>query len=182
VADVIIVAAENLPELERAGALAPGTRRDLGAVAIGLAVRRGAKLPDISTPEALRRTLAEAGSLTYMDPTRGTSGKHFDESVLPRLGIRDAVRAKARLGEGGFIAEKVARGEVEMAVHQITELLPVAGITIVGPLPAPLQKVTVYSGAVMAGAKNPAGARALLDYLAGADGRRTFLEHGFTAP
>jgi molybdate transport system substrate-binding protein len=182
VTDIIVVPEENFPELERAGAIDASTRRALGAVAMGAAVKKGAPLPDISTPEALKRTLTEAKSLTYMDPARGTSGKHFDESVLPRLGIRDAVRAKATLGEGGFIAEKVARGEVEIAFHQMTEMLPVAGVTVVGPLPPELQKVTVYSAAVMKGAKNPKEARALLDYLVSSEGRKAFLDRGFTAP
>lgn len=181
-ADVIIVPAELIPELEKDGAIVPATRRDLGVVAIGAAVRKGAPVPDISTSAALKRTLTEVKSLTYMDPTRGTSGKHFDESVLPKLGIRDAVRAKATLGEGGFIAEKVARGEVEIAFHQMTEMLPVQGVTIVGPLPRELQKLTVYSGAVMKNAKNPREARALLDFLVSAEGRKAFLDRGFTAP
>lgn len=181
-ADIIVMPAENFAELDRLGAIDTTTRRDLGAVAMGAAVRKGAPVPDISTPEALRKTLTEVKSLTYMDPARGTSGRHFDESVLPKLGIRDAVRAKATLGEGGFIAEKVARGEVEIAFHQMTEMLPVAGVTIVGPLPAELQKLTVYSAAVMKQARNPRDAKALIDYLAGPDGRKAFLDRGFTAP
>ena len=182
VTDVIIVPAESFADLERAGAVDPATRRDLGAVGIGVAVRKGAKAIDISTPDALRRSLTEARSLTYMDPARGTSGKHVDETVLPQLGIRDEVRAKTTLGEGGYIAEKVARGEVELAIHQMTEMLPVPGVTIVGPLPASLQKTTIYTGAVMKGARNPAEARALLDYLVSPEGRRQFLERGFAAP
>jgi molybdate transport system substrate-binding protein len=181
-ADIIIVPAENFGDLEKGGAVVPATRRDLGVVAMGAAVRKGAPVPDISTPAALKRTLTEAKSLTYMDPTRGTSGKHFDESVLPKLGIRDAVRAKATLGEGGFIAEKVARGEVEIAFHQMTEMIPVQGVTIVGPLPRELQKLTTYSGAVMTRAKHPKEAQALLDYLVSPEGRRAFLDRGFTAP
>lgn len=181
-ADILIVPSENLPEYEKSGAILVATRRDLGAVAMGAAVRQGARVPDISTPEALKKTLTEARSLTYMDPTRGTSGKHFDEAVLPKLGIRDAVRAKTKFGEGGFIAEKVARGEVEIAFHQMTEMLPVPGVTIVGPLPASLQKTTVYSGVVMQGAKNPRHAQQLLDYLASPEGRKAFLDRGFTAP
>jgi len=130
----------------------------------------------------LKRTLLDAKSVTYMDPSRGTSGRHFDESVLPALGIRDQVRAKATLGEGGFIAEKVARGEVEIAFHQITEILPVPGVTVVGPLPKELQKLTVYSGAVMKSATHAAEAQSLLDYLASPEGRKAFLERGFAAP
>jgi molybdate transport system substrate-binding protein len=182
VSDVLIMPRENFAELEAKGVVDAATRHDLGAVAMGAAVRKGAPIPDISTPDALKRTLVEAKSLTYMDPTRGTSGKHFDEVVLPKLGIRDEVRAKATLGEGGFIAEKVARGEVDIAFHQITEMLPVAGVTIVGPLPPEVQKQTVYTGAVMKGAKHPAEARALLDFLVSPEGRKAFLDRGFTAP
>ena len=181
-ADILIIPVENLDALEREGAIEPATRRDLAGVSIGAAVRTGAPTPDISTPEKLREVLLAAKSLTYMDPERGTSGKHFDETVLPRLGVRDEVRAKARLGEGGYIAEKVARGEVELAIHSLTEIAPVAGVTIIGPLPPELQKTTIYSGVVMKGAKHPVEAQALLDYLASAEGRKAFLDRGYVAP
>ncbi|MEO7812167.1 MAG: substrate-binding domain-containing protein [Usitatibacter sp.] len=181
-ADILIVPSEGLAGYEKAGAVLPATRRDLGAVVIGLAVKQGAAMPDISTPEAFKRTLQQAKSLTYMDPTRGTSGKHVDESVLPRLGIRDEVRAKTKFGEGGFIADKVAKGEVELALHQMTEMLPVPGITIVGPLPKELQKETVYAAVIMNGAKNPTDAEALLAYLVSPEGRKVFLERGFSPP
>ena len=182
VCDILIVPAEGLAEYEKLGAGLAATRRDLGKVAIAVAVKQGAPMPDISTAEAFKRTLLQAKSLTYMDPARGTSGKHVDESVLPRLGIRDEVRAKTKFGEGGYIADKVARGEVELALHQMTEMLPVPGIAIVGPLPRELQKETVYSAVVMKGAKNPGQAEALLAYLVSPEGRRAFLERGFTAP
>ena len=102
--------------------------------------------------------------------------------MLPALGIRDAVRAKATLGEGGFIAEKVARGEVEMVFHQLTEILPVQGVDIVGPLPASLQKKTVYTGAVGGKAAHPDAARSLLEYLVSPAGRKVFLDRGFETP
>jgi molybdate transport system substrate-binding protein len=181
-ADILIVPSENLAEYEKAGVLLPATRRDLGTVAIGVAVKKGAARPDISTPEAFKKTLQDAKSLTYMDPARGTSGKHVDEQVLPKLGIRDEVRAKTRFGEGGYIADKVAKGEVELALHQMTEMLPVPGIDIVGPLPRELQKETVYSAVIMKGAKNPKEAEALLAYLVSPEGRKAFLERGFSAP
>ncbi len=181
-ADILIIPPENFAALEKEGAIDPATRRDLAAVAMGAAVKQGAPVPDISTPDKLKATLLAARSVTYMDPERGTSGKHFDESVLARLGVRDEVRAKAKLGEGGYIAEKVASGEVEIAFHNMTEILPVKGITVVGLLPSELQKTTVYSGVVMKGARNPREAQALLDYLASAAGRKYFLDRGFTAP
>ncbi len=181
-ADILILPLENFAAVEKDGLTDTAARRDLGAVGIGVAVKAGAKLPDLSNEAGVKRALLEAKSVTFMDPARGTSGKHFDEVVLPKLAIRDAVRAKATLGEGGMIAEKVARGEVEMAFHQMTELLPVQGITIVGVLPPSLQKTTVYSGAVMKAAKSPVEAAELLAFLVASEGRATFLAKGFTAP
>ncbi|HZZ91399.1 MAG TPA: molybdate ABC transporter substrate-binding protein [Usitatibacter sp.] len=180
--DVVIVPAELVAPLAAQGKVDAATRRDLGVVSIGAAVHEGAPRPDISTPEALRRTLLEAKSVTYMDPTRGTSGKHFDESVLPALGIRDAVRAKATLGQGGSVAEKVARGEAEIGFQQITELLPVKGVTVLGPLPDALQKRTTYTAVVAKDAPHAAQARALVDALASPAGRKAFVERGFALP
>ena len=179
-ADILIIPVENFAALD--SAIDVSTRRDLAGVSIGAAVRQGAPVPDISTAEKLKAVLLSVKSLTYMDPERGTSGKHVDETVLPRLGIRDAVRAKATLGEGGYIAEKVARGEVELAIHSVTEIAPVAGVTIIGLLPPELQKTTIYSGVVMKGAKNPKEAEALLDYLVSPEGRKAFLDRGYSAP
>ena len=182
IADVIIMPLENFAAVEKSGTTVVASRRDLGAVGIGVAVKAGAKLPDISNEDGLKRTLLDARSVTFMDPARGTSGKHFDEVVLPKLAIRDAVRAKTVLGEGGAIADKVARGEVEIAFHQMSELLPVPGITIAGLLPPSLQKITVYSGAVMTAALSPTEAAALLAFLVSSDGRAVFLVKGFGAP
>ncbi|HSN21776.1 MAG TPA: molybdate ABC transporter substrate-binding protein [Usitatibacter sp.] len=181
-ADVLVIPVENFEKLERDGVIVPGTRHDLGAVSMAAAVRKGAPVPDISTAEGLRRALLAAKTVTYMDPTIGTSGRNFDEVVLPKLGIRDEVRAKAVFGEGGYIAEKVARGEVEIAFHNVTEILPVQGITVAGLLPAELQQPIVYSGAVMKAARNAEAARSLLDYLVTDEGRKPFLDRGFTAP
>ncbi|HEX4782676.1 MAG TPA: substrate-binding domain-containing protein [Usitatibacter sp.] len=180
--DVLVVPAEALPALERDGLVDSATRRDLAIVSIGLAVRKGAVVPDISTPEKLKATLLAAHSLTYMDPARGTSGKHVDEVVLPRLGIRDAVRAKATLGEGGYIAEKVARGEVELVLHSLTEMAPVEGVVIAGPLPAGLQKDTTYSAVRMREAKHPEAAAAFLEALASPRAREAFISRGYRVP
>ncbi len=181
-ADILIIPVEHFAALDREGAIDVATRRDLAGVSIGVAVKKGAAVPDISTAEKLKATLLAAKSLTYMDPERGTTGKYFDETVLPKLGIRDAVRAKATLGEGGYIAEKVARGEVELVVHSATEITPVEGVTLVGMLPPDLQKTTIYSGVVMKGAKHPREAQGLLDYLASPEGRKAFLDRGYSAP
>ena len=180
--DIVIIPTDSFAALEKDGIIVPGSRRDLGAVSMGVAVKEGAPVPDISTVEALKGTLRNAKSVTYMDPERGSSGKYFDTVVLPKLGMRDEVRAKARLGEGGSTAVKVASGEAEIAFQNVTELLPVKGVKVVGLLPAELQSPIVYAGAVMNGAKNPGEARQLLDYLASPTGRRVFLDKGFAAP
>jgi len=181
-ADILILPSDQLALLERDGVVVAGTRRDLGAVGISAAVRKGAPLPDISTLDALRRTLLAAKSVTYMDPTLGTSGRHFDEKVLPRLGIRDAVRAKTAFGKGGSVALKLVSGEADIAFQNTTELLVVPGATVVGPLPDEVQMRTVYSGAVLGSARDRARAQSLLDHLASAEGRRSFLDRGFSAP
>ena len=180
--DVVIAPAEALPALDRDGVIVSGSQVPLAAVRIGVAVRKGAPVPDISTPDAVKRMLVEAKSVTYMDPARGTSGKYVDEVVLPKLGVRDEVRAKTRFGEGGAIAEKVATGEVEIAIHQLTEILPVQGVTSVGVLPPELQKVTVYTGAIARASPSPAEASSLLAFLASPESRPLFLARGFSAP
>jgi molybdate transport system substrate-binding protein len=181
-ADLVILPLENFAAIEQAGLTRADSRRELGAVGIGVAVKAGAPLPDLSSEAGVSRALQQAKSVTYMDPQRGTSGKHMDEVVLPRLGLRDAVRAKVVLGEGGMIAEKVARGEVEIAFQQMTELLPVAGVQIAGMLPPSLQKTTVYAGAVMVGADAATQAQELLAWLTSAEIQPLFVAKGFAKP
>jgi molybdate transport system substrate-binding protein len=181
-ADIVILPSESLTLVEGKGSTVPASRRDLGSVGIGVAVKQGAKPPDLSSEAGLKRALLDAKSITYMDPTRGTSGKHFDEVVLPKLGIRDEVRAKAVLGQGGMIGEKVASGEVEIAFQQMTELLPVAGIQIAGVLPASLQKTTVYSVALTKATASLPEASELLAFLVSSEAQAVFAAKGFAAP
>lgn len=180
-ADVIIATVEVLTELEKQGKIVPGSRVPLGDIGIGVAVREGAPLPDISTPEAFKQTLLKTKSIVYVDPTKGTSGKHF-AGVLQRLGIADAVKSKTILREGGFAVEAVAKGEAEIGVQQTSEILPVKGVKLVGQLPGDLQKVTTYSAAIMSGAAAPEAGAAFIRYLTGKDGRAVFVAKGFMAP
>ena len=164
-ADVVVLTDVAIDQLEGQGLVVTGSRVDIARVGVGVAVREGAPRPDISTPDALKQTLLSAKSLVYVDPARGaTSGVHF-ASVLQRLGIADAVKGKTILIPTGFAAEVVARGEAEICVHQISEILPVKGVTLVGPLPRELQKVTIYSGGLAAKAAQPEAARAFLAFL-----------------
>jgi len=165
-ADVLILTAEAIDDLAREGIIVAGTRIDIARVGVGVAVKQGAPRPDISTPEALRQTLLAATSLVCADPAKGaTSGVHFAE-VLQRLGIAEAVKAKTLLWPEGFPAKAVATGQAALCVHQISGIVPVAGVTLVGPLPRELQKVTTYSAGLATQSEQPAAARAFLAFLA----------------
>ena len=143
-----------------------------------MAVNEKAPLPDIATPEAFKQPLLAAKSVVWINPATGTSGKHLAQ-VFEQLGIAEQVRAKSTLLEGGYVVEPVGRGEIELGLHQITEILPVKGIRLVGPLPAALQKQTIYVGAVTIKAKDPARAKALLAAMRAPEIRGIFAAKGF---
>jgi molybdate transport system substrate-binding protein len=160
-ADVAIITDMAIATLIGQGKMLAESRRDLAAAGIGLAVRTGAVRPDIGTAPALRRALLAAKSIAYT--VTGASGIHFAD-VIERLGIAEPVKAKATRRDG-LAGELVARGEVDIAVQQISELMQVKGIDLVGPLPAELQKTTVFSAGIFTAAKNPAAATALIAWL-----------------
>jgi molybdate transport system substrate-binding protein len=163
-ADLVILTAEAIDELIARGKVVPGSRVDLARSGIGIAVRNGAKRPDIATPDALKQALLAAKSVAHSKT--GMSGIYFP-TVLARLGITDAMKSKIVMPEPGTpVGEVIANGGAEMGVQQISELLPVAGIEIVGPLPASLQKITVFSAGILAGAKASDAAKALVKYVA----------------
>jgi molybdate transport system substrate-binding protein len=177
-ADVAILTAEVIDELIASGEAVPGSRVDLARSGIGIAVRKGAAKPDISTPEALKRALLSARSIAHSKT--GMSGLYFP-TVLERLGISEAVRGKIVIPETGFVGEVVAKGDAQIGVQQISELLPVQGIDMVGPLPAPLQKITVFSAGVLAAATDRRAAKELLDFIAPAS-RPLLSSKGLEAP
>jgi molybdate transport system substrate-binding protein len=162
-ADVLIMAAAGIDDLAKAGRAVAGSRVDLARSSIGIAVRKGAPKPDISSVDALRRALLQAASVAY---SSSVSGVYVSTELFQRLGIATQMAAKSRRIESGPVAEAVARGDAELGFQQISELRPVAGIEVVGPLPAELQRVTVFSAAAGAGSANPAGGRALIAFLA----------------
>jgi molybdate transport system substrate-binding protein len=145
---------------------------------MGVAVKIGAPKPDISSVDAFKATLLAAKSVTYIDPKAGgTSGIYFDK-LIERLGIAEPVRAKAKLLAGGYVAELVAKGEAELAIHQISEIVPVAGVVLVGPLPAEVQNTTIYAGGLSANARDVAAAKALLVHLASAAAKPVLAKKG----
>jgi molybdate transport system substrate-binding protein len=162
-ADVLILAGGALDRLIREGKAVEGSRVDLAESRIGLVVRAGAPRPDISTVEALRRTLLEAGSIAY---SASASGVYVSGELYRRLGIADQVVPKSRRILSERVASVVARGEAEIGFQQVSELLPVPGVDYIGPLPPEVQRVTVFSAGIATGAREPEAARALIRYLA----------------
>ena len=160
--DVVIITRKAIDDLVRQGKILPDTSVDIGRSGLGVSVRKGAPKPDISTVESFKRTML--GAKSVIRSTEGTSGLYF-ETLLNRLGIADEMKEKIRLGPSGRVAEFVARGEVEIAVQQVSELLPVIGADFVGPFPSELQLFTVFSAGVNAVSKEPKAAKALVDFL-----------------
>ena len=163
--DLCILTAPMLDDLVKTGKVA-APRLDIARSGVGVSIRKGAPKPDISTTDAFKRTILAARSLAYT--STGASGTYF-LSLSDKLGIGEAVRAKSHVVPGGPAGELVAKGEAELAIQMISELLPVPGTELVGPLPPELQSITTFSAGVSASAHNPAGARALADYLASPD-------------
>jgi molybdate transport system substrate-binding protein len=162
--DLAVLTDEAIDDLIARGRVLPGTRVDLARSGIGLAVRKGAEKPDIGSSEALERTLLTASSVCQSKT--GVSGLYFP-TVLARLGIADAMRSKIVMADSGTpVGEVVARGEAEIGIQQISELLPVAGLDIVGPLPSELQKITTFSAGVLTGAQEPETAKSLAHFVA----------------
>jgi molybdate transport system substrate-binding protein len=158
-ADVVILSREGLAELIGESRIVAGTDTDLAQVPLGMAVRAGAPKPDISTVESLKQTLLRAKSITF---TSSTSGVYLTTVLFPRLGIADAMAAKSTT----VGAAAVAKGEAELAIQPVSELLPVPGVELVGTLHEAAQKVNVYAAAVVAGSKEIDASKRLIAFLA----------------
>lgn len=161
-ADLILLGPDALNELAAAGKLDASSITPVFHSRIGLAVRAGAKKPDISTDAALRQALLDAKSIGY---SIGPSGEHFSKVIIEKLGIAEALRPKMTNIRGAPVGVGVARGEVEIGIHQIAELMPIAGIDIVGDLPADLNKTIVYATGLTTVIKHPDAAKALAKFL-----------------
>lgn len=179
-ADVTALSDAGLKGLADKNLLVPNSRLPLGAVGSGLAVKAGAPVPKLGTPDELRAALLAAKSIAYPDPGRGaTSGIHF-AGVLEKLGIAEQMKPKTTLWPTGAEAiDKVAKGEAEMGLSQASEVLATPGITFAGPLPRELQNSTVYSAAAVAAAKSPEAAQAYLRFLASAPVKAKIAAMGF---
>lgn len=165
-ADVVIIPRQGIDGIVKDGKAAAGSVTDIARSEIVVFVRKGAPKPDVSSPEALKRALLAAKSITYGNPADGgASAIHFAK-VVDRLGIAKEMKPKTIYSKpGGDTGLMVASGKAELGVTQLQIVMPVAGIEVAGPLPGDLQAATVFSSAIMAGARNEAPARALVNFL-----------------
>jgi len=159
--DLAILTASAADDLIRQGKLAAATRTDLVRSGAGVAIRKGAPKPDISTTDAFKRTLLNAKSIGYVE--QGATGLYL-KGLLERLGIAEELKPKTKLLATGA-AEAVANGEVEIGMTQISEILPYAEAQLAGPLPPEIQLYTVFPAAISASAKEPEAAKALIKFL-----------------
>jgi molybdate transport system substrate-binding protein len=163
--DVIMIVPSAIDDLIARGHAVAGTRRDIASVGVGVGVREGETRPDISTVAAFIAALRAAPRIAYVDPAAGgTSGIYF-RNWLERNGLAAEMAPKTRLQAGGYVAELVAKREADLVVHQISEILPVKGVVMIGPLPAEIQLTTTYSAGLSASARDPALARAFIDHM-----------------
>ena len=165
--DLAVLTPAAVNDLSGKGKFVAGSRVNLARVGVGVVVKEGAPKPDIGSVDAFKRALLAAGSVAYIDPAAGGSSGIYVAGLLDKLGISGEVKPKAKLIPGGAVAEHIARGEAELGIHQISEILPVKGVTLVGPLPAEIQNYTVYAAGIGAQAKEGEAAKALLKALSG---------------
>ncbi len=161
--DVVILADSALDDLSRSGLVVAGSRVDLVRSRIGMVVRRGARQPDISSVEALIRTLHAASSIAY---SSSASGVYLSDELFPRLGLAEEIRRKGRRIEVERVAAVVARGDAEIGFQQISELLPEPGVDLVGPLPDGAQKITVFAAAIVVGSHAVDAGKSIIAFLA----------------
>jgi molybdate transport system substrate-binding protein len=160
--DVAVLVSFQADDLIKKGKLLADTRADLMKAGIGVAVRRGAQLPDISSVDTFKQTLLAAKSITYLK--EGASSIHLDK-VFAQMGIADALRAKTVKPDTESVLESVAEGKVELGMIVIPNILSVPGAQLVGPIPDAIQSYIVFTGAVAASSHNPKAARELLAFL-----------------
>jgi len=174
-ADLVILGSDGTDALIKAGKLVASTRAAFAKSAIYVAVRAGAPHPDISSADAVKRSVLAAKSVAYSGGASGT----YIVTMLEKLGIYDAVRSKSVVaGPNVPVGGKLVTGEAELGFHQLSELIPVQGIDIIGPLPPDLQQITVFSGALHSAAKEPDAAAALARFLTAPASADILKKHG----
>jgi molybdate transport system substrate-binding protein len=173
-ADLVIMAGDALDRLVAQGRIVAGSRTDLASTGIAMAVRAGAPKPDIGSAAALEQALLRVGSIAISTSASGV----YLRGLFQRLGIADALAPKLKVAEGEPAGKLVARGEAEIGFQQMSELLPVRGIDIVGPLPPEIQETTLFAAGIAAAAQNADAARALVQFLTAPAAAAVIRRHG----
>jgi molybdate transport system substrate-binding protein len=180
-ADLVILATTELASLVAQGKILAGSTVAFARSAIGVGVRRGAAKPDISSPEAFKRALIAARTVAYTDPAAGGPSGAYLAGLLQQMGIADKVTTRlAAGGPDGLVGSIVARGDAEIGLHQISELIA-AGVDVVGPLPAALQKPTTYAAGIPTSARNVEASKALIVFLTTPAAAAAITAHGMEA-
>ena len=180
--DVVVLTPAAMELLEQAGRVARGSSVRLARVAIGVAVKQGAPLPAIGSESDFRQALLAARAVAYIDPAAGGSSGIYLTQLFQRMGIAAQIAPKAVLVPGGLVAQRLVSGEADLALHQISEILAVPGVTLVGPIPAEVQNYTVYAGGLAATSADLPAARAFLELLAGERAKTVLKDKGMEAP
>lgn len=180
--DVLVLTPAGLQALAKDGKVSSDSVATLARVAIGVAVKAGAPKPAIGTVDEFKRALVDARKVAYIDPASGGSSGIYLDGLFTRLGLADAVHAKAVLVAGGLVAERLVTGEADIAIHQVSEILPVAGVDLVGLLPEAVQNYTTYAAAVGSASTHQAAARAFLKSLSSEQGTATIRSKGMLPP
>jgi molybdate transport system substrate-binding protein len=176
--DVVVMTPETVDKLTGGGKVMSGSRKNLARVGVGVMVKAGANKPDISTVDAFKKSLLEAKSVSFIDPASGGSSGIYMEKLIERLGIADQVKPKEKLKQGGSVADYVESGQAELGIQQVSEILPHAGVTLVGPLPKEIQNYTVYAAGIGAGTQHGDAAKALIGSLVGPSAQALFKSKG----
>ena len=180
--DLAVITPGVINDLAAKGKIVAGSRVNVARVGVGVVVKEGAPLPDVSNVEAFKRALIAAKTVAYIDPASGGSSGIYLTGLFDKLGIAAEIKPKAKLKQGGYVADLIASGEAELGLHQISEILPVKGVKLVGPLPAEIQNYTTYAAAVGADARQPDAARALVKLLTGPAAESVLKARGMERP
>jgi molybdate transport system substrate-binding protein len=176
--DVVILSSTAIDSLIAAGSLLPDSRVDLVKSGVSIAIRAGATRPDVGSEDAVKRAVLAARTLSY---STGPSGVYL-EKLFERWGILAGIRERIVVPPPGVpVGSLVAAGKVELGFQQLSELMSLPGIEVLGPLPPPIQTITIFSGGISGGCAQPDAARALLGYLASPSMAQTKHQYGMEA-
>jgi molybdate transport system substrate-binding protein len=180
--DVAVLTPAAVDALVKKGKIADGSKTALARVGVGVMVKAGAPLPDISTIEALKRALLAAKSVAYIDPASGGSSGIYFAGLLEKLGIAGEIQPKTKLKQGGLVADLVKSGEAELGIQQISEIVPHKEVTLVGPLPPEVQNYTTYAAGISAAATDSDAAKALIKVFSGPAAAAVLKDKGMERP